>query len=353
MAPSNVRFLASKSKVKVHKSSARVSKNEETMIHVPDVAKEKELAQMQQQVRHHHQYGEYQEALEMSLEVLNETQDHFGKDHPATASSYNNVGLMHKLLGNYKEARAHYHQALRSYGLILGKDHASYGAALHNLGALQNTQVALDEELTAMERLTLTEEAVDFLEEAWQIRKVELGEEHPHTVASRSALGSTIASQVLGMQAQQVKKKEPFQPSKVTQRRWEVAEQHLRASLQTATANPRGTQVDDTKDAFREITTLSAAAAAQSLAVILKTRAILQTPKDEDALGEAKQLYEQALKVRVELLYEAHPDAVATKFSLAELVAIYDEERANAMRQEIMDSYNVTEVQDENKREGK
>jgi tetratricopeptide (TPR) repeat protein len=341
-----------------------MSKNKETMIHVPDVAKEKELSQMQQQVQHHHQYGEYQQALEMSVVVLNETQNHFGKDHPATASSYNNVGLMHKLLGNYKEARTHYHQALRSYGLILGKDHASYAAALHNLGTLQSTQVTMDEELTAMERLTLTEEAVEYLEEAWHIRKVELGEEHAHTVASRSALGSTIASQLVAQQAQQVKKKEPFPPpsfSKLTRKRWEVAEQHLRESLQTATANPRGAQIvvldnndDDTKQqaaAFRNITTLSAAAAAQSLAVILKTRAILQTPMDQDALEEAKQLYEQALKVRVELLYEAHPDAVATKFSLAELVAIHNEEKANAMRQEIMDSYNVTQVlqDDENK----
>jgi tetratricopeptide (TPR) repeat protein len=256
---------------------------------------------------------------------------------------------MHKLLGNYKEARLHYHQALRSYGLILGKDHASYAAALHNLGTLQRTQVALDEELTAMERLTLTEEAVEFLEEAWLIRKVELGLEHPHTVASRSALGSTIASQLLASQAQQVQKKEPFKLSKMTLQRWEVAEQHLRSSLETATTNPRGTQIEDT--AYRNITTLSAAAAAQSLAVILKTRAALESPMDEDSLAEAKQLYEQALKVRTELLYDAHPDTVSTKFSLAELIAINDEERANAMRQEIMDVYSVTEVQDENKEE--
>jgi tetratricopeptide (TPR) repeat protein len=342
-----VRFLATK-KVKVHTSSAK-SKNNEKMIHVPDVAKEKEIAEMQQQVRHHHQYGEYQQALELANIVLSETEDHFGKDHPATASAYNNVGLMQKLLGNYKEARLHYHQALRSYGLILGKDHASYAAALHNLGALQRTQVALDEELTAMERLTLTEEAVEFLEEAWQIRKVELGFEHAHTVASRSALGSTIASQLLAIQTQQAQKKEPFKPSKMTLQRWEVAEQHLRSSLETATTNPRGTQIEESKSAYRNITTLSAAAAAQSLAVILKMRAVLQSPIDEDSLAEAKQLYEQALKVRTELLYDAHPDTVSTKFSLAELIAMNDEERANAMRQEIMDAYNVTEVQDENK----
>lgn len=131
-------------------------------------------------MRFYHQQGScYDKALRASNTLLSTTEDHYGKDHPATASAYHFVGLMHKLLGNYNEARQHYHQALRSYGFILGKDHASYAAALHNLGILLKTQVTLDESLTAMERLSLTEEAIQHLEEAYNIRTVELGEEHP------------------------------------------------------------------------------------------------------------------------------------------------------------------------------
>jgi tetratricopeptide (TPR) repeat protein len=329
----------------------------------PDVAKEREIQDQQQKVRFYHQQGAFDEALQASNELLDMTESHFGKDHPVTASAYNNVGLMHKLLGNYKEAQQHYHQALRSYGFILGKDHASYAAALHNLGTLLKTQVTLDEELTAMERLSLTEEAIQHLEESYNIRKVELGEEHPHTVASQSALGSTIASQILALQAQQQQQQSDttiqqdgnesneWKPSKMTQKRMEMAEQYLKQALETATANPRGNRLQDehAKNAYKNITTLSAAAAAQNLAVILKTRATLSSPTtNEEMLLEAKQLYEQALVVRTSLLHEAHPDTVATKFSLAELVAVIgDEEGANQLRQEIMDAYNITEVDDE------
>ena len=348
------------SKVKIDKTSNKKKPKrgdkKEKPLQTPDQAKEREIANLQQEVRFYHQQGSYDTALEASNRLLSTTEEHFGKDHPATASAYNNVGLMHKLLGNYKEARQHYHQALRSYEFILGKDHASTAAALHNLGILHKTQVAFDEELSALERLSLTEEAIELLEQALQIRHVELGPEHPHTVASQSALGSTIASQLLALQSQQQQNSDEntqWKPSKMTLQQWEAAERHLRDALETATSQPRGTRLQDDKEAYRNISTLSAAAAAQNLAVILKTRATLSSPFHEEFLEEAKQLYKRALHVRTEFLHDAHPDTVATKYSLAELMEVVgDTEGANILRQEIMDSYNITEVNDDDKEDG-
>jgi tetratricopeptide (TPR) repeat protein len=264
---------------------------------------------------------------------------------------------MYKLLGQYEQSRMNYYEALRIYERVLGKDHASYATSLHNLGNLNRSQLHLDESLSAMDRLQLNEEAMSYLEEAWVIRQAELGDEHPHTVASRSNLGSAMAAQVLQIQSQQLEQQKKEwkidddkqsvspkvkKPSKFTLKRWEVAEEHLRAALQTAIQNPRGSQMTAATDSqHSSICTLSAASAAQNLAVFLKSRAIVQQPQtDEDSLHEAKQLYQQVLHVRSELLHETHPDTVATKFSLAELLAVLgDEDGANKIREEILESH--------------
>lgn len=90
------------------------------------------------------------------------------------------------------------------------------------------------------------------------------------------------------------------------------------------------------------IQTLSAASAAQNLAVLLKARATIEVSESEKIayLEEAHQLYNGIIAVRTQLLPEGHPDVYASKYSLAELLQIKgDEEAANAIRQEILDTY--------------
>jgi len=137
-----------------------------------------------------------------------------------------------------------------------------------------------------------------------------------------------------------------------------------------------------------KVTTLSAATAAQNLAVFLKNysdwmRLTLSSDDEDDAtagrrqqrtsriaelrntMHEAHHLYEAALHVRSSLLPPHHPEVVASKFSLAELLDspiapvtgatttteeedddVLDGERANALREEILDAYNVEERED-------
>ena len=57
-------------------------------------------------------------------------------------------------------------------------------------------------------------------------------------------------------------------------------------------------------------------------------------------MKEAQKLYREIQSVRSQLLPKTHPDLYATKYSLAELLeTIGDEEAANALRQEIIDTY--------------
>ena len=151
-------------------------------------------------------------------------------------------------------------------------------------------------------------------------------------------------------------------PTDVTETAWEAAEEHLRQALQTAVDTPRGTTVKQAQEQRQSsrlnnqskpvkqsvvdaalaspLQTLSAAHAAQNLAVFLKTRATTKEPHQRPWLQEAETLYKQVLHVQALLLNEGHPDMYVTKHSLAELLQVMgDEETANAVRQEIVDTY--------------
>jgi hypothetical protein len=237
-----------------------------------------------------------------------------------------------------------------------------------------------------------------------------IGTEHPHTVATRSAIGSTLAAQVLyqhklvevesGRSDQKSQQYVALNPQGVTQQQWRAADEHLRESLLTAIENPRGNQIqnqnqknskskkngkkqkkdnnmsrhsDGNNSSTKkiDITTLSAASAAQNLAVFLKSLAMTF---DEDSsqrkqhLYEAKSFYDNVLKVRSELLPYDHPDLYATKYSLAELLEVLasstrgsdddennnsnkdekerHQEAADALRQEIIDTYDPPDLEE-------
>mmetsp|Transcript_11438 Transcript_11438/g.17150 ORF Transcript_11438/g.17150 Transcript_11438/m.17150 type:complete len:507 (-) Transcript_11438:16-1536(-) len=396
-------------------SGPKLKKNEQQQA-------EEELYMLQAHVKQHFQHANYTEALGTSEEILQKSTEIFGKNHPATASAYNNIGLMNKMMGDFTLSRENYHAALSIYEDITGKDHASYAAALNNLGNLDRSQSMTDEDLSSLQRMQLNDSAVDYFEEAWNIRKAELGEEHVYTVTSRSNLGGALAAQVLqGELMRQKKLKESkgkgnedgkdavWTVSQYTKEKWDVAEEHLRASYRTAVNNPRGEKVaipsketDSVESKRRDknlskkekqkasklrkkqekqntlkpsgndgnglgvgdvsICTLSSAAAAQNLAVFLKSRADLISNSEDadpsldsdDMYAEAKNLYLGALRVRIELRGEFHPDTVATKFSLAELIeAVGDEAGANVLRQELLDAYEVEEHDDEEQAGGK
>lgn len=389
-------------------SKINLSKNHQQKI-------EEELMIMNSAVKQHYQHANYTEALRVSHDVLEKSVAIFGSNHPAVASAHNNIGLMHKMMGEFEMARTNYHYALNIYQDIVGKDHASYAAALSNLGNLDRAQSMTDENLSHFERLQMNESAIEYFEESWNIRKVELGLQHPHTVITQSNLGGAIAAQVLQgelfrrklLKEQNGNSEGNFgedhnrATSKITREKWDLAEEHLRLALQTAINNPNGKQIQITldekdklpprrnstlkskkekRDASKlrkklekqisqdegaielsletntSIRTLTAAAAAQNLAVFLKSRADIVSKYTDDisSLGqslssgemyaEARSLYSGALKVRTQLRGEHHPDTIASKFSLAELIdAIGDEAGANKIRQELLDSYQVEE----------
>lgn len=535
-----------------------------------DQIMEEKILSLQSQLRLHHRSANYTSALSTSTTLLDLSLQHFGKYHPATASAYNNIGLMNKYLGRYEAAKEAYELSLGIYGEVCGKDHGSYATALSNLGMLERGRVlevdseeddddnddtdsnddgdessSLDNDyntkkkakLTTLDRLQLNEVAIEYFDEAYRIRNAEYGPSHPHTVSSRSQLGSAMAyavimerrnklsAAIMGNNGSKgsnsgsllenelrnvkrelnIKSEEELErhvplalaraasksmdgtsSSRLSQRRWDAAHDHLRGALETAVGDPRGESVrpleylpisssgsdnDDgnsaainrgmanattnkglfvkdkgsglskkekrkaSKEARREkrlananalrqhnygnkdsgnkiailgvagkVTTLSSATAAQNLAVFLKNycdwmQLSLLNDDNNDSnssniksnnnegkeqrlmqlkhnIQEARHLYEAALHVRSSLLPPHHPDVVATKFSLAELLdapsregggevlaekflhpvigrgSEADVKRANALREEILSAYNVEEKDDDDDDDG-
>lgn len=485
-----------------------------------DQIAEEHILSLQSILRTHHRHADYSAALGTAAELLERCTSHFGRMHPATASAYNNVGLMNKLLGRYIEAKEAFHESLKIYGDVCGKDHSSYATPLSNLGMLERSRVLESEatedgenssaaasskeedennlelealrdnntseqkvKLSALERMQLNESAIEYFDEAYRIRISELGFNHPHTIQSRTQLGSAIAAAVIAERKGRIggliegelrklkqnkdmkdpKEMEEYIPeaivraatkstssSKLTERRWAAAEEHLRGALKTAVENPRGERVtplvyvpfgsnkignkenvngragltlpskkdrslskkerkiagkerkrekrraiavsiqrtaarSDSSDSTTghlvaiqgsasKVTTLSAATAAQNLAVFLKhysdwLRLSLLDGRDEERLRsvklnqiiqEARHLYEASLHVRSLILAPHHPEVVASKFSLAELLdspdassiylekeAAIDSDRANLLREEILSAYNVEEREED------
>jgi tetratricopeptide (TPR) repeat protein len=499
---------------------------------------EEVMLSLNEEIRLHFRHASYEDALTVASKLLTMTTEHYGTLHPATASAYNNVGLMNKSLGRYNDAKEAYHESLRIYGEVCGKDHASYAAALSHLGMLErgramesegassessedvdesqvgneSTKTETEKKMSAMERMRLNDSAIEYLDESYRIRLAELGPDHPHTVSSRSQLGAAMAASVIterrgmisGLVEVELRKlkhiknvrnssdMETYVPeaiakaasgvatssSRLTKRRWEAAEEHLRGALDTAVRNPRGESVqplmyislgsssgnddagssnnasskstgnkgltlpsrreskegmskkekkklgkekirdkrranamalhagvgnessddadDDESDnhdsvvdgggkdkllmsvqgVAAKVSTLSAATSAQNLAVFLKnysdwTRLSLLDEKGDttqrreglnQTVQEARHLYESALHVRSSILPPHHPDVIATKFSLAELLdsplamartgttvepAGLDNARANQLREEILNAYNVEEREED------
>lgn len=322
---------------------------------------QEEILAIQARVQELHRHASYAEALELSEVLIQRCETTFGLNHPATASSYNNAAVMHKLLGNYNQARSRYTDALKVYQTVLGHDHSSTASTLNNVGNLDRAQVHYDDSLSRTEQSRLLQSSIDYIQQALTIRQNELGNDHPHTVTSRSNLGSSLAAQILFMHQEEKKNDTSSKSSSgstttnvsktFNEEQLEMAEHHLRSALQLALQNQSQIASKNNNDLTTEkvqsegareldvkITSISAAAAAQNLAVFLKVSADMSsTSQSMELYMEAKWLYEQALQVRKEKFGSQHPELIATMSSLAELKAtIGDEEGATALRREIL-----------------
>ena len=87
-----------------------------------------------------HHLGKYQKALEWYQKALAICERVLGKEHPDTATTYNNIANVYKNQDNYEKAIELYEKALAICEKVLGKEHPNTVTISNNLASIYNDQ---------------------------------------------------------------------------------------------------------------------------------------------------------------------------------------------------------------------
>ncbi|MDE6784003.1 MAG: tetratricopeptide repeat protein, partial [Ruminococcus sp.] len=77
--------------------------------------------------------GEYDKALEYYEKALKICESVLGKEHPNTATTYNNIAVVYQDKGEYDKALEYYEKALKICESVLGKTHPLTVAISQNI----------------------------------------------------------------------------------------------------------------------------------------------------------------------------------------------------------------------------
>jgi CHAT domain-containing protein len=119
--------------------------------------------------------GDYRQALPLFEQARDLYKRRLGADHPAYATSLSNLAGLYRDLGAYRQALPLYEQARDLTKRRLGADHPRYAASLNNLAALYRD-------------LGDYRQALPLLEQARDLTKRRLGADHPHYAQSLNNL---------------------------------------------------------------------------------------------------------------------------------------------------------------------
>ncbi len=126
--------------------------------------------------------GDYTKALEYLFKALAIKEKVLGMEHPDTATSYNNIGLVYDEQGDYTKALEYYFKALEILEIVLGTEHPSTATSYNNIGLVYDEQGDYTK-------------ALEYYFKALAIREKVLGTEHPNTATSYNNIGLVYDNQ--------------------------------------------------------------------------------------------------------------------------------------------------------------
>ncbi|KAK4162839.1 putative kinesin light chain [Cladorrhinum sp. PSN259] len=135
--------------------------------------------------------GKYKEAEQMYRQELQLTEKVFGKEHPDTLISMDNLASVLGRQGKYKEAEQMHRQALQLLSKVFGKEHPDTLGSMHNLAGV-------------LIRQGKYKEAEQILWQALQLKEKVLGKEHPDTLGSMHNLALALNEQGRYKEAEQM-----------------------------------------------------------------------------------------------------------------------------------------------------
>ncbi|KAJ5718803.1 hypothetical protein N7488_004449, partial [Penicillium malachiteum] len=218
------------------------------------------LASMANLAATYRNQGRWEEAEQLEVQVMEMSKTKLGADHPHTPSSMNNLAVTYKNQGRWEEAELLFVQVMETRKTKLGADHPDTLASMANLAATYRNQGRW-------------EEAEQLEVQVMEMSKTKLGADHPHTLSSMNNLAVTYKNQG----------------------RWEEAELLFVQVMETR----------KTKLGADHPHTLSSM---NNLAV---------TYKNQGRWEEAELLFVQVMETRKTKLGADHPDTLASMANLA------------------------------------
>jgi CHAT domain-containing protein/tetratricopeptide (TPR) repeat protein len=137
---------------------------------------QEEIGQLNEQAVGLYHAGRYSEALALAGRVCDLARQLWGEDHPAYATSLNNLAALFYSRGDYPQAEPLYRQALEIRRQVLGEDHPEYAQSLNNLTALYYSTGDYAR-------------AEPLLRQGLEVARVAQGESHPHYATDLNNLG--------------------------------------------------------------------------------------------------------------------------------------------------------------------
>ena len=119
--------------------------------------------------------GDYDKALEYHEKAMEISESKLGKDHPDTATTYNNIALVYEAKGDYDKALEYYEKAKDVFESKLGKDHPNTANTYNNIALVYDAKGDYDK-------------ALKFYEKALEIRETKLGKDHPDTATTYNTI---------------------------------------------------------------------------------------------------------------------------------------------------------------------
>ncbi len=141
------------------------------------------------QVSEAYSAGEYDRAAVLAKQALKLAKKIFGRMHPNTLDSMNNLALLYKAQGRYEQAEPLYTETLALKKEILGLKHPATLLSMNNLAALYQAQGRY-------------EQAEPLYTETLALRKEILGLKHPRTLTTMSNLAGLYQATQQWKQAQ-------------------------------------------------------------------------------------------------------------------------------------------------------
>ncbi len=294
----------------------------------------------------HWRHGQYEEGARVGEKVIPACERVFGRAHPNTLASLNNLALLYNSLGAYDRAELLYSRTVEARESVLGREHPETLLSLSNLGICYANQGKYDR-------------AENLLLQALEARERVLGREHPNTLSSVNSLASIyytkadyikarpLLLRALEAQERVLGREHPDTLSTVnnlaglycSQRAYDDAEPLFLRALQAqerVLGPEHPTALVTTNNLAALYDRQGAYAKAEPL--YLRTLAIrervlgLEHPdtldslnnlavlyKSQGAYGKAEPLYLRALEAQERLLGREHPDTCLTAFNLAML----------------------------------